>query len=106
MWEVWIELHLCPEVMYGFHCADFQETHEHSIKCLDISCTKLYPNWTRNVENMETISFMPISKHGLHCTNFHKLENAHQHYTETSYTKFHPNWSTNIESMGRNQFTP
>jgi hypothetical protein len=31
MWEVWIEIHLCPEVMYGFHCADFKETHQHSI---------------------------------------------------------------------------
>jgi hypothetical protein len=32
IWRVRTEIHLCPKVKYSFHCADFHENHNGSLK--------------------------------------------------------------------------
>ena len=35
----------------GFHSVNFHETHNHSVSCVDISCTEFYPNRKNKVES-------------------------------------------------------
>lgn len=55
---------------YGFHCADFHETHNHSIHShVDISCTKFHLNIMKNTQNIGKVSFATSHKFGIHEKN-------------------------------------
>jgi len=50
-----------------------------------ICCMAIYPNWTKNVENICKIQLHPYMKYGFHCTH------AQQDYMQISHTEFHQN---------------
>lgn len=48
---------------HGFHCADFHETHNHSVHiCVVIFCTEFYLNTIKSAQNIGKVSFTTLHK--------------------------------------------
>ena len=71
---------------------------------MDISCTKLYPNRAKNVENASKMS--PLVKHGVHRTDHYKTHNCLTTLSEDLSIEFHPSRRRNMETTGRNTLRP
>ena len=85
---------------YGFHCADFHETHNHSIHIhVDISCTEFHLNRMKNAQNIGKVSFATSHKLGIH------EKTAKWHYVAIICIIFLTiNQSINMASMNMNLF--
>ena len=75
--KIWITVHLCPYIQYGFQCNDFYTTHTHYI-FVGISCTKCWlrqkckkcgQNFTHNKYIMAFIAPIFLKFTTTQCTN-------------------------------------
>jgi len=69
------------------------------------ACTKFYPNWMKNVINMDKISFVPSSI-AVTALIFMEYTTANQYYMRIQCMKFHLGWSINTERAGMNLLMP
>jgi hypothetical protein len=78
-------------------CANFHETGHLSLIFEDVFCNGFYAVLIKNVENVDKILCMPVSKVLPSLPpSFTTLTSAHWHYLEVSYTIFHPDLSRNV----------
>jgi len=63
---------------------------------MDISCSKFYPNWMKNTQNVGKFSFIPYVKYAFHFTNFMKLKQDQQLFVKNSYNKFLENQNNSL----------
>lgn len=90
----------------GCQCAEFRETHNHSIIFCKHLLRRILPKLREKRRKYRKISLTHVSRVELPQQRFSTNTNAQRNYVEVIYAKFHPNRLRNMGSTGTTSFVP